>query len=443
MKKIIIFIILMGLGIGWVVSAQPVQLPPEEVHIRATIPSGVVDFPPPVITTLPGASEGTPIIQIINLRDTSCEIVWGTIENSNSIVEYGETSDYGTTVVDWELVKSHKIKLTDLKEKTTYHFRVKSRTNVGKESVSLEYIFKTLDLTPPANASNFSAKPGDRTITLSWTNPSDNDLAGVKIQISTKMYPGGPDEGTTVYDGKDETFAVSNLQNGVRYYFTAFSYDDSKNYASGAITSAVPTAEAMPGVPGIYIPSELVPKISELKLEDFLFFIKGVQIFPEDGVIRVKPGEQFKISIPQEKLPKVLKTILIIIGIAEQKEGTLLPSTQPGNVVFAAEIEQLISSYLLRINTEETAYEAIVTAPGVPDNYPLTIVIMDFKEGTVAKIEATLKVLAPEGALTAKIQKESEEKINWIPLIILIVIILIIGASIGYLVGRLRKKSLV
>jgi len=66
MKKIIIFIILMGLGIGWVVSAQPVQLPLKEVHIQATVPSGVVDFPPPVITALPGAPEGTPIIQILN-----------------------------------------------------------------------------------------------------------------------------------------------------------------------------------------------------------------------------------------------------------------------------------------------------------------------------------------------------------------------------------------
>jgi len=274
-------------------------------------------------------------------------------------------------------------------------------------------------LTPPANVSNFLAKPGDRMITLTWLNPPDEDFVGVKIQMSTKIYPGSPTEGVTVYDGKGEMAEVRPLQNGVRYYFTAFAYDDWGNYASGAIASAVPTVEIVPPEVVPFIPPELVPKIAEITLEDFIFSIEGVQIFPIEGAVEVGPLQAFKISIPVEKLPKVLKTIITVVG-----EHT--------------------SSYLLRINEEETAYEAIITAPQEPGLYPMTTIIMDFKEGTVAKIEAKLKVVAPSEEAGKPVEVRPQpipEKPSWTPLLVLISIILIIGAFIGYLISRVFKRK--
>lgn len=423
MKKIIVVTILL-LGVGLVVWAQPQQLPSKEVHISATVPYGVVDFPPPVITASPGAPESAPLVETSNLRDTSVEIVWHTTENSSSIIEYGETTAYGTTVVDWELVKSHKVKLTDLKPKTLYYFRVKSRTNVGKESISSGYTSKTLDLTPPANVSNFQALPGDSQITLTWLNPADEDFVGVKIQMSTSIYPGGPTEGATIYDGKEEMTEVRPLSNGMRYYFTAFSYDDSRNYASGAIASAIPTVEIVPPEVVPYIPQELAPvapEVSEIKLEDFTLWSEGAKLLLEEGAITVGPGQIFKISIPVEKFPKVLKTIITVVG-------------------------SHTSSYLLRINSEETDYEAVIIAPEIPDTYPMTTIIMDFKEGTVSKIQAKLKVEEPAESgspLTAEIRKEAGETPSWTPLLVLIFLILIVGTVIGYLIGKLRQKIMV
>ena len=439
MRRFFTSLIIITLFFSLIPIVRAVQLPPEEVHISASVPYGVVDFPPPVITTSPGAPEGAPIVQVINLRDTSLEITWYTIENSISIVEYGESAAYGTTVVDWNLVKYHKVKLTDLKPKTFYYFRVKSRTNVGKESISLGYTFKTLDLTSPANVSNFQALPGDRQITLTWLNPADEDFVGVKIQMSTKMYPGSPKEGVTVYDGKETETAISGLINGVRYYFTAFSYDDSGNYASGAIASAIPTKEAVPPELVPFVPPELVPKIAEITLQDFFFWVEGAKLLPVEGVITVKPGQIFKISIPAEKLPKVLKVIITIIGTPTGLKLEFIPT------VFAQSEDQQVSSYLLRINPEETAYEAIITAPKIPDTYPMTTVIMDFKEGTVSKIQAKLKVEAPMGAgpLSAAgigIKKEAGETPSWTPLLVLIALVLMAGAAIGYLIGKLRRK---
>ncbi len=421
MKKFFTSIIIITLFFGLVPFANSQTLQEEEdVLIRAWVPEIGSQRTPP---QAPKITE----VEVINKTETSCTIFWKTDQPSRSYVDYGLTADYEMgTIYDEALVKEHRIDISGLQNRTTYHFKVRIRDLFGTEIVSEDLTFVLPDLTPPANVSSFSARAGNGMITLTWANPLDQDFTGVRIQMSKEMYPATPEEGTTVFDKKGTIWVVNELENGVRYYFTAFAYDDYKNYASGSVTSAVPSSKAGPFPSGAYIPSELAPKISELKLEDFSFFIKGVQIFPEEGVLKVNPGDQLKISITPGKLPKVLKTILIIIGIAEGSQGT----------------SETISSYLLRINPEETEYQAIVTVPETPNNYPLTIAIMDFKEGSVVKIGAILKVLAPEGILAAKTQKESEEKINWIPLIILISIILTIGALIGYSIGKkLKRKS--
>lgn len=414
-----IIIITLFFSIVQIVFAQPVQWPPQDVNISAVVPpypGPPYDLPAPIIFPPPGEPIGAPLVKVINLKDTSCEITWYTEDPSTSIVDYGETPEYGSTFLNEELVQYHKVKLEGLKPKTTYHFRVRSRNQYGKEAATGDYTFTTLDLTPPANVSNFQARPGDRMITLTWANSPDEDFVGVKIQMSTKIYPGSPTEGTTVYDGKGETTETRSLRNGVRYYFTAFAYDDSKNYASGAIASAVPWPPEVPYPPEEipYIPPELIPTISELTLEDISFFVEGVEVFPEDGVITVSAGQTFKISIPFEKLPKVLKTIITVIA----DDGS-------------------VYSYLLRINPEGTAYEATITAPEVPKTYSLTIVIMNFKEGTVAKIEAQLKV---EGVIPL-VAGIGEGKVSFTPLIILVSLVLVAGAAIGYLVGRCLKRK--
>jgi len=413
MRKFLASIVIITLFAGLVPLASAQTLQKEQpVEIRAWVPEVHALRTPP---QAPKISD----IQVLEKTETSALIFWRSDQPANSYVDYGLTRDYEMGLVfDEILVKEHRMELKGLKPKITYHFKVRSRDLFGTEIVSDDYTFVLPDLTPPANVSNFSAKPGDRMITLTWINPPDEDFVGVKIQMSTTIYPSSPTEGTTVYDGNSQFVEVRPLQNGVRYYFTAFSYDDSANYASGAIASAVPTVEIVPPEVIPFIPPELVPKIAEIVLEDFIFTIEGVEIFPLEGVVEVRPLQSFKISIPVEKLPKVLKTIITVIG-----EHT--------------------SSYLLRINPEETAYEAIITAPQEPGLYPMTTIIMDFKEGTVAKIEAKLKVVAPpEEAIVPPAEIEKPEEPSWIPLIVLVVILLTVGVTIGYLISRkLQKKN--
>ncbi len=72
----------------------------------------------------------------------SVTITWKTDVESDSQIEYGETTSYGTkSILDATQVKNHSITLTGLKAGVTYHFRVLSKNATGKLSTSKDFTF--------------------------------------------------------------------------------------------------------------------------------------------------------------------------------------------------------------------------------------------------------------------------------------------------------------
>lgn len=114
------------------------------------------------------------------------------------------------------------------------------------------------DTTAPGNISGMAAIAGFNQISLSWTNPSDTDLAGIKILRKTTGYPANPTDGTVVFNNLDSSFIDSSVSSGTTYYYTAFAYDEVPNYSSavaGAQATATPTAPA----PTLYVPDTTLP----------------------------------------------------------------------------------------------------------------------------------------------------------------------------------------
>lgn len=97
------------------------------------------------------------------------------------------------------------------------------------------------DTTPPANVMDFTATPDaeNTRIVLTWTNPADPDLAGVRICRSTVGYPVDPLTCDVIFDGMDTIYYDYDVVPGVMYYYTAFAYDMFMNFSSGAIDSAM------------------------------------------------------------------------------------------------------------------------------------------------------------------------------------------------------------
>jgi formylglycine-generating enzyme required for sulfatase activity len=91
-----------------------------------------------------------------------------------------------------------------------------------------------------------SASAGDRSVTLSWTDPSDSDFAEVRttdfaeVRITWTPEDGGS-QPVTVQPGT-ESATITGLTNGTEYTFTLKTVDTAGNASSGVTTVATPAA---------------------------------------------------------------------------------------------------------------------------------------------------------------------------------------------------------
>lgn len=91
------------------------------------------DTTPPVISN----------VQSSGITSSSAVITWSTDENSNSVVEYGITTAYGSTASDATMTLAHSLGLSGLTASTVYHFRVKSSDAAGNTAASADNTFTT------------------------------------------------------------------------------------------------------------------------------------------------------------------------------------------------------------------------------------------------------------------------------------------------------------
>lgn len=82
-------------------------------------------------------------VKAFPVGDNWAQIAWTTRQDADTVVEYGETTNYGSTANEDTLWTGHRITLFDLKPMTEYHYRVRG-TNAAKESfTSGDGTFKT------------------------------------------------------------------------------------------------------------------------------------------------------------------------------------------------------------------------------------------------------------------------------------------------------------
>jgi hypothetical protein len=115
---------------------------------------------------------------------TSATITWATNELSDTQLEYGLTSTYGSsTAVNTAKVMSHSQGLTGLKASTLYNFRVKSSDAAGNQQISANFTFITTSANrPPVISSPASATPNPAQVnqnivfSVAATDPDRNAL---------------------------------------------------------------------------------------------------------------------------------------------------------------------------------------------------------------------------------------------------------------------------
>jgi len=384
----------------------------------------------------------------------SAVIKWQTSEKTITNLFWGKTSDYKEgTIAKADYATQHSVLIENLTPNSSYHFQIKVEDASGNKTFSQDQSFKTMalpDEIPPSNVSNLEAEEGDAQLKISWQNPPDPDFEEVRIVKNNQFYPQDTNDGEIVYQGKAEHFIDEDVLDE-DYYYTIFSYDKQGNYSSGAIIKGKPK-KAPPAPPKLPLVPPLEPpvipfEIGKLKLKDIAFIQNGKKLSIQNSSILADTNKPLKISIDYDKLPEVLKTIIITLEKCGNTEQTQNQGTTEStrNDSGTANQDQKTDcqdrktfSFLLRVNRDKTEYSATILSPYEAGIYPLAISILDFQH-------QELKELSGKLLLRQKFVPIQDQESNLIWIIIGRIIVLTGGLGLFFLAGyvgwRIGKRK--
>jgi hypothetical protein len=360
-----------------ILSATTLDNPPPEVtptsNNGGTVARTVLDE----LQVTPGISTSTFFIK--TARPARFEIRWG------------RTAAYelGYTVHD-HFVSTYETTLTDLEPSTVYEYEIVGYTPFGIATVLKRGQFTTLglrDIFPPMNVNRFTAVADGDDVRLSWQLPVDDTTAHVRIVRSHLAFPSYPQDGAIVYQGMAGVTVDEGVLNDFSpVYYTAFVTDKAGNVSSGAVAKVyalssrdedvVPTpagsgglgkplqevvASTSPNLPA----GTRMPDLSEIRLlQDTL----AVSFAHQEPVL--DSTQPFVITIPKSAVFDNLKTIIVTI-------------TDPTN-------SKQSSSFLLRLNKDKTAYEAVIAPLSLAGMSRVTVDIYDYTSAVVGTYEKTV-----------------------------------------------------
>lgn len=378
-------------------------------------------------TTLDETAPVISDIEVVDITTTSARVTWTTDEPADSTVSYGLTTTYAQTESDESLVTSHSILLTDLAPGMTYHFQALSTDASSNQGFSSDQTFTTDEDDPPANVSNLAIEEGDGELVLTWTNPTDADLAGILVLRCEDGYPTGPSDSSCVEVSSSLTtsLTLAGLTNGVTYYFGIFAYDEAGQFASGALVAGTPKApeEEVPSEqpPGEEEGEEPIPPSAPEEVEPPSEAPPtGVVVSCGDGVCSESESSvscPLDCGVPEEPTTlgpgaAIVSDIDIIYLVAD--ESLTLEATRAGvvDVLPTSTVRVAIQSsdisadarsiylsvgstmYLMRLDEDTALYFADLTI-AEEEAILEVVVLVTYQDGSEQSVSSYLRVVAP------------------------------------------------
>ena len=183
-------------------------------------------------TTLVPPDTTVPVISVVtsaNITSGAATITWTTNEASDTQIEYGLTTSYGSsTTLNSSLVTNHSQAISTLQPSTLYHYRVKSKDAAGNLQTSGDYTFTTLippDTTVPVISAVTSANITSGAATITWTT---NEASDTQIEYGlTTSYGSSTTLNSSLVTNHSQE--ISTLQPSTLYHYRVKSKDAAGN----------------------------------------------------------------------------------------------------------------------------------------------------------------------------------------------------------------------
>ncbi len=351
----------------------------------------------PVIVTPTASStpnnSGTLLLRLdgfaIETNTNEATFTWQTNMASRFSLRWGRDDSYDDGYILNDIYHSkHQTLINELEPGTVYLYELIGYGPSGI-AVSLkkgQFKTKAKENLNPANVQNLQATVTGSDVSLSWEMPFSEVDSRIRIVRSYLGYPTDPNDGAIIYEGKVSSYFDSGaLANYNNQYYTVFVFDNTGSVSSGAVVRArrvtgdfVTTATST----GVEDPFE-----EELiEVPDFGFSANNINLSQggnnftfDDEVINLLENEAFVISIPFGSLPQHLKSIIV----------TLSDPADFGRSY----------SFLLRINKDRSAYEAIIAPLRVMGTARLQIEIYDFEREIIGRYRKQINFIAAKESM--------------------------------------------
>lgn len=274
------------------------------------------------------------------------------------------------------------------------------------------------------NVSDFIAIPNKKDILLKWTNPGNLNLVSFKIVRSDKFYPIDMNDGETIYEGNDNNVIDHDVVSGVKYYYALFTKNINGQYSSGVLTSAIIkrigdnsyTPVASKPFEDVKMANNISAVFKELTLADFDFIQQGKIINHSENIIPIDGKKNLTVRLKYSKVPEILKTIAVTL-------------TNPDD-------QSEVFTFLLRVNKTKTYYEASIAPLKRSGDYKLNLVVLDFQNQGLKKLDGNLKALAFESIIPLILNKKIDNSLFYWVLILLVLVAIIIYTVVSSIKRR-------
>lgn len=410
-----------------------------------SISTTTLQVPEPPEPSVPGGNGGGGTVARVVLTDFF--VTTGISTTSFSLqteyaarleTRWGRTASYelGYTVSD-SYTKDHFILLTDLEPGTTYEYEIIGYTPSGAETVLQRSTFVTesgVSPISPANVGQFFAIREGNDVVLSWEIPEDESVAQVRIVRSHLGFPEYPQNGAVVYQGTENNARDTGiLAEYSPVYYTAFVYDIYGNVSSGAVAvvyaagaeeeqpviiigeGATTTEEATSTI----VTDRLTVDMKMPELSDIALSQGGLSFSFIDTQITLDTSYRFMIKVPKATVSGNLKSIIATISDPSDPEKQY--------------------SYLLRINKDGTAYEAVISPLRVEGNSRIVVEIYDYEAYVIGTYQTPV-IFAIAAASRKQPVLFPDIIFNYWPPVAFGISILLLLLMIAILLNRLAKN---